>query len=84
VWISQSLQWADYYWPFYLDRFGRPELSRQTHYIDAERHDLAGIGAGSLVLCRAGEERRFLDAGFTRVAAIEEPDRTHSLSVLQR
>jgi len=84
VWISQSLQWADYYWPFYLDRFGRPELSRQTHYIDAERHDLAVIGPGSLVLCRAGEERRFLDAGFTRVAAIEEPDRTHSLSVLQR
>ena len=84
VWISQSLQWADYYWPFYLDRFGRPELKQQTHYIDPERYDLAAIGPGSLVLCRAGEERRFLDAGFTRVAAIEEPDRTHSLSVLQR
>lgn len=83
VWISQSLQWADYYWPFYLDRHGRRALSAQTHYIDAQRHDLSSIGGG-FVLCRAAEEQRFLDAGFTRVADVREPDQSHSLSVLQR
>lgn len=84
VWISQSLHWADYYWPFYLDRFGRADLKPPTHYLDPERADLSAAGPGTLVLCPVNEERRFLDAGFTRVAAVEEPDRTHSLSVLRR
>ena len=83
IWISQSLQWADYYWPFYLDVFGRRDLTSRTHYIDPAQARLADIGVG-YVLCRAGEEQRFLDAGFTRVAAILEPDQVHSLSVLKR
>jgi 4-amino-4-deoxy-L-arabinose transferase-like glycosyltransferase len=83
IWISQSLQWADYYWPFYLDVFGRRELGPRTHFLDAAQARLDDTGAG-YALCRAGEEQRFLDAGFTRVAAILEPDRTHSLSVLRR
>jgi len=83
IWISQSLQWADYYWPFYLDVFGRRELGPRTHYLDPAQANLNGIGAG-YALCRAGEEQRFLDAGFTRVVAILEPDQAHSLSVLRR
>ena len=83
IWISQSLQWADYYWPFYLDVFGRPELGPRTHYLDPAQARLNDIGAG-YALCRAGEEQRFLDAGFTRVSAILEPDQAHSLSVLRR
>ena len=81
--FHKSLQWADYYWPFYLDVFGRRELGPRTHYIDPAQARLADIGVG-YVLCRAGEEQRFLDAGFTRVAAILEPDQVHSLSVLKR
>lgn len=84
VWISQSLQWADYYWPFYLDRHGRRDLNAATHYFDPARAELGDVRPGSLVLCRANEEQRFLDAGFTRAAAIEEPDHTHSLSVMER
>lgn len=84
VWISESLQWSDYYWPFYLDRHGRPELAAQTRYMDATRNDLAAIAAGSFVLVRAREEQRFVDAGFTRTLAVREPDGSHSLSVLKR
>ena len=82
IWISQSLQWADYYWPFYLDVFGRRELGTRTHYLDPAQARLTDIGG--FVLCRAGEDQRFLDAGFTRVTAILEPDQAHSLSVLRR
>ncbi len=83
IWISDSLQWADYYWPFYLDMFGRRELGSRTHYLDPAQARLSDIGTG-YVLCRAGEEQRFLDAGFTRVTAVLEPDQAHSLSVLKR
>lgn len=84
VWIAQGLNWSDYYWPFYLDRHGRRDLTQSTHYFDATAGDLAAIPAGNYVLCSAADERRFLDAGFTRIAAVREPDQTHSLSVLQR
>jgi hypothetical protein len=60
IWISQSLQWADYYWPFYLDVFGRRELGPRTHFLDPAQARLNDIGAG-YALCRAGEEQRFLD-----------------------
>jgi 4-amino-4-deoxy-L-arabinose transferase-like glycosyltransferase len=83
IWIAQSLQWSDYYWPFYLDVFGRSDLMPRTHYFDAAVARLADIGSG-YVLCRAAEEQRFLDAGFTRVTAVREPDQAHSLSVLKR
>jgi 4-amino-4-deoxy-L-arabinose transferase-like glycosyltransferase len=84
VWIAQGLNWADYYWPFYLDRHGRRDLAPGTHYFDAAGGDVSAIPAGGYVLCSAHDERRFLDAGFTRIAAVREPDQTHSLSVLQR
>ena len=77
------MQWADYYWPFYLDVFGRRELVSRTHYLHPAKSRLSDLGTG-YVLCRAGEEQRFLDAGFTRVAAVMEPDQSHSLSVLKR
>ena len=83
IWISHSLQWADYYWPFYLDVFGRRDLGTRTHYFDPAQARLADIGVG-YVLCRSGEEQRLVDAGFTRVAAVLEPDQAHSLSVMKR
>ncbi|MEO7158738.1 MAG: glycosyltransferase family 39 protein [Vicinamibacterales bacterium] len=83
IWISDRLQWADYYWPFYLDMSGRRELASRTHYLDPSQARLSDIGPG-YVLCRASEEQRFLDAGFTRVTAVLEPDQTHSLTVLRR
>lgn len=84
VWISQALLWSDYYWPFYLERFRRPELLSQTNYFDPVAADLASIPADTYVLCPVAQEARLLSAGFARVSAIEEPDGTHSLSVLHR
>ncbi|MFM8533260.1 MAG: ArnT family glycosyltransferase [Acidimicrobiia bacterium] len=84
IWISQGLPWSDYYWPFYLDRFGRRDLLARTHYFDPVAADLNAAPAGTYVLCRASEEPRLISAGFARVAAIREPDATHSLSVLHR
>jgi 4-amino-4-deoxy-L-arabinose transferase-like glycosyltransferase len=84
VWIAQGLNWADYYWPFYLDRHGRRDLAPATHYFDVASADLAAIPRGTYILCSAHDEPRFTDAGFTRIAAVREPDQSHSLSVLQR
>lgn len=84
VWISQALLWTDYYWPFYLERFQRPELLSQTNYFDPVAADLASIPAGTYVLCPVAQEPRLLSAGFTRIRDIREPDGTHSLSVLYR
>jgi len=85
IYIAQNIQWSDYYWPLYLVKHGRMDLRPHTNFLDLQAADaIAAIAGGSLALCRASDEAVLIGAGFHRLRAIQEPDGTHSFSVLQK
>ncbi len=84
VYIADNIQWAPYYWQFYLAKHRRPELAHDTIHVDVQTLDVRTIPAGSLLLCRALDERALMAAGLTRVAAIPEPDGVPWFSVLRK
>lgn len=68
-----------------LVKHGRIDLRPHTNFLDLQAADaIAAIAGGSLALCRASDEAVLIGAGFHRLRAIQEPDGTHSFSVLQK
>ena len=84
VYIADDIQWAPYYWQFYLAKHGRQDLARGTVYVNLRTLDVATVPPASLLLCRVGDEGPLLAAGLTRVTAIPEPDGVPWFSVLRR
>lgn len=84
VYIADNVQWASYYWQFYLAKHGRPDLQRHTTFVDVQSVDVTSIPSGGLVFCRVADEGALLAAGMTRVAAIPEPDGVPWFTVLRR
>ena len=84
VYIADNIQWAPYYWQFYLAKHGRQDLAPGTVYVDLQSLDVATVPQASLLLCRVGDEGPLLAAGLTRVAAIPEPDGVPWFAVLRR
>ena len=82
VFVARSIQWAEYYWPLYVQKLRRTDLPQATyiHATDAA----ATVPAGGFMLCRIEEETALIASGFERVTAISEPDGTEWLSVLKR
>lgn len=84
VYIADNVQWAPYYWQFYLTKHGRPDLQSHTTFVDVQSLDVTGMQAVGLMFCRVADEGRLLAAGMTRVAAIPEPDGEPFFAVLRR
>ncbi|MDP2389340.1 MAG: hypothetical protein Q8N52_03345, partial [Acidobacteriota bacterium] len=84
VYIADNVQWASYYWQFYLAKHGRLDLHRHTAFVDVSSLDVNNIPSGGLLFCRVADEGALLAAGMTRVAAIPEPDGVPWFSVLRR
>ncbi|MDP3716153.1 MAG: glycosyltransferase family 39 protein [Acidobacteriota bacterium] len=84
VYIADNVQWASYYWQFYLAKHGRLDLHRHTAFVDVSSLDVNSIPSGGLLFCRVADEGALLAAGMTRVAAIPEPAGVPWFSVLRR
>lgn len=85
VFIATNIQWADYYWPFYLAKHGRRDLQARTTYVDVSSPGFEGLmPSGSLLLCRTADAAAAIAGGFLRLRSIGEPDGSQSFVVLQR
>lgn len=85
VFIANNIQWADYYWPFYLAKLGRQDLRARTSYLDVSAPGAAAsVPPGGVLLCRVADAAAMKAAGLREVRAITEPDGSQSFSVMQR
>ena len=85
VFIANNIQWADYYWPFYLAKQGRQDLRARTTYIDvAAPAAVASVPPGGILLCRVADAAAMKAAGLRELRAITEPDGSQSFAVMQR
>lgn len=84
VHIADNIQWAPYYWQFYLAKHGRQDLARGTVFVDVQSLDIATVPVGSLLLCRIKDDGALLAAGMIRLATIPEPDGVPWFTVLRR
>jgi len=53
VYLPTDIEWIDWYWRFYLNRYGRQDLSLSALYFDPKTIDPAEVPSGSLVVLRA-------------------------------
>ena len=85
VFIANNIQWADYYWPFYLAKQGRQDLRARTTYLDvAAPGAVASVPPGGILLCRVADVAAMTSAGLRELRAITEPDGSQSFAVMQR
>lgn len=85
VFIASNIQWADYYWPFYLAKHGRHDLRAHTTYIDLSLPGAAAlVPPGGVLLCRVADVAAMKAAGLRELRAITEPDGSQSFAVMHR
>jgi len=85
VFIAANIQWAEYYWPLYLAKHSRSGFSSTMRIVDLGSDSTrAALPAHAFILCRKSDASPLLDAGFTVVVAVPEPDGDSQFSVLQR
>jgi 4-amino-4-deoxy-L-arabinose transferase-like glycosyltransferase len=85
VFIASNIQWAGYYWPLYLEKHSRTDLTTMTTYIDLTRtNEVDAMPVRAFVLCRAADAAPLLAAGFRLALAVEEHDGSSQFSVLER
>lgn len=85
IFIANNIQWADYYWPFYLVKHGRPELRARTTYLDLSAPGAAAsVPPAAVLLCRVADVPALKAAGLRELLAITEPDGSQSFAVMQR
>ena len=85
VFIANNIQWADYYWPFYLAKQGRQDLRTVTTYLDVTAPGaVASMPPGGILLCRVADVGAMKSAGLRELRAITEPDGSQSFAVMQR
>jgi len=85
IFIANNIQWADYYWPFYLAKQGRQDLHARTTYLDlAVPGASESVPPGGILLCRAADVEAMKAAGLRELRAIIEPDGSQSFAVMRR
>ena len=84
MYLSTDIAFVDLYWRFYLTKYGRDELLKQTVYFDPRGFDVHAIPDRSLILERPGELANGDGSGrLKRVRLIESLDRTVCCEVLE-
>jgi 4-amino-4-deoxy-L-arabinose transferase-like glycosyltransferase len=85
VFIAANIQWAEYYWPLYVAKHSRSDFSSTMRIVDlGSASTRAGLPEHAFVLCRKSDAGPLVDAGFTLVVSVPEPDGDSQFSVLQR
>jgi 4-amino-4-deoxy-L-arabinose transferase-like glycosyltransferase len=86
AYIDQSYQFAPFYWRFYAQKRGRPELMRRIRPFDPAKVDLASLPSGTLMIWRASQEaKQQVDAaGLTVTNLSIEPDGKVSLFLVRK
>jgi hypothetical protein len=52
VFLTTDIDWVDWYWRFYTNKYGRTDLLERPSYVDPRTLDLARIPPNGLVLAR--------------------------------
>jgi hypothetical protein len=52
IYLSKEIGWVDWYWRFYLNKYGRQALTTPTVYFDPKTLDVATVPRGSVVFAK--------------------------------
>jgi hypothetical protein len=84
LYLSTDVRFVDLYWRFYLAKYRREDLSKETVYFDPRTTDPQAIPDQSLVLARGGAAPLGSGTSLRTVSVIENVDRTVCCEVLEK
>jgi 4-amino-4-deoxy-L-arabinose transferase-like glycosyltransferase len=76
AYLDQTVPFADFYWRFYAQKRGRPELMRRVQPFDPGKVDLGGLPSGAVMIWRASlaAKQRIESSGLALTKMATEPD----------